>query len=66
MSTETKPNLSLAPAIESLLARLRRRIRAYVWADGLASIIVLLGATFWISLAFDWLFEPPRPENRRS
>ncbi len=61
MATEVQPYTKLEPAIESLLARLRRRIRAYVWADGLAAAIVLLGASFWASLALDWLFEPPRP-----
>ena len=48
-------------AIDSLLARLRRRIRAYVWADGLAAAVVVLGASFWLSLAIDWTFEPPQP-----
>ena len=61
MATETRPNTKLEPAIESLLARLRRRIRAYVWADGLAAAVVLLGTAFWASLALDWLLEPPRP-----
>ncbi len=61
MATEIKSTVPLEPAIESLLARLRRRIRAYVWADGLAAVFVLLGAAFWISLALDWGFEPPRP-----
>jgi hypothetical protein len=61
MATELKPSAELAGALESILARLRRRIRAYVWADGLAAVAVLLGAAFWASLAFDWLFEPPRP-----
>ncbi|MEX0677500.1 MAG: hypothetical protein WD063_10525 [Pirellulales bacterium] len=60
MATEVRPSPPLDPAIESILARLRRRIRAYVWADGVAVVLVVLGAAFWISLAFDWLFEPPR------
>ncbi|MGD9723403.1 MAG: hypothetical protein AB7O59_18925 [Pirellulales bacterium] len=49
------------PAIEALLARLRRRIRAYVCLDGAASIAIALGAAFWVSLALDWLFELPVP-----
>lgn len=62
MATEvTSTRRSLEPAIESLLGQLRRRIRAYVWADGLAAIVVWLGASFWVSLALDWFFEPPRP-----
>jgi hypothetical protein len=60
MATDVLKTAELEPAIESLLARLRRRIRAYLWADGLAAVVVLLAAAFWISLAFDWLFEPPR------
>ncbi len=62
MTTHVKPSRErLEPAIESLLARLRRRIRAYIWADGLAASLVLLLASFWISLAIDWLFELPWP-----
>ncbi len=30
-----------------------------MWADGVAVVLALVGASFWISLAFDWLFEPP-------
>jgi hypothetical protein len=62
MATHVKLSTErLEPAIESLLARLRRRIRAYIWADGVAAALVLLGASFWISLAVDWFFELPRP-----
>ncbi|MEX0979277.1 MAG: hypothetical protein WDZ48_10515, partial [Pirellulales bacterium] len=61
MATDLRSSPTLDPAIESILARLRRRIRAYVWADGVAAVLVVLGAAFWISLALDWLFEPPRP-----
>ena len=45
----------LAADIRSVLARLRRRIRAYVWIDGLALGVIWLGATFWIGLAIDYL-----------
>jgi hypothetical protein len=61
MATQLQSNSRLEPAIESLLAGLRRRIRAYVWADGLAAVFLLLGTAFWASLALDWLVEPPRP-----
>ncbi|MBI3839883.1 MAG: hypothetical protein HY288_18320 [Planctomycetia bacterium] len=61
METHVKPSPErLEPAIESLLARLRRRIRAYVWADGVAAALVLVGVSFWFSLALDWFFELPR------
>ena len=49
----------LAPRIAALLSSLRLRIRSYVWTEGLAAIVVTLGIAFWLSLAFDWLFEPP-------
>jgi len=55
----TSSNRQLEPALESVLARLRRRIRAYVWAEGLSIAVVLLGVCFWTSLGFDWVFEPP-------
>jgi hypothetical protein len=54
----TKP-IRLEPAIDSLLSRLRRRIRAYVCVDGVAAVVTVLGAGFWLSLAVDWLFELP-------
>ncbi len=43
------------PTSSSLLARLRRRIRMYVWAEGLSLALLWLGATFWIGLAIDYL-----------
>ncbi|HEY2892553.1 MAG TPA: hypothetical protein VGJ16_00010 [Pirellulales bacterium] len=49
----------LDPPVAALLARLRRRIRAYLWVDGLAALVVTLGAAFWLSLALDWVVEPP-------
>ena len=49
----------LSPEIHGLLARVRARIRRYVWADGLSLALLWLGVAFWGSLAFDWLFEPP-------
>src|SRR4029078_1995742 len=49
----------LAPRIAALLSSLRLRIRGCVWIEGVAAIVVTLGIAFWLSLAFDWLFEPP-------
>jgi hypothetical protein len=61
MASELKSSPSrLEGPIQSLLAGLRRRIRAYIWADAAAAVVVVLGASFWASLALDWLFEPPR------
>ena len=37
---------------------MRRRIRQYVWLDGLAAAVAWLGVAFWLTLAADWFFEP--------
>lgn len=42
-------------SIGRLLARLRWRIRAYVWLEGLALAVIWLGLTFWLGLALDYL-----------
>jgi hypothetical protein len=52
-----KPKLS--PALSVLLDKLRKRIRAYVWVEGAAALAVVIGLGFWLSLGFDWVFEPP-------
>jgi hypothetical protein len=49
----------LAPAVETLLGTLRRRIRQYIWLEGSAAAIWWLGVAFWLTLAADWFFEPP-------
>jgi hypothetical protein len=49
---------TLAPAVETLLATLRRRIRQYIWLEGCAAAVAWLGAAFWLTLAADWFFEP--------
>jgi hypothetical protein len=50
----------LASNVRDILAALRRRIRRYVWLEGIATALTWLGAAFWASLAVDWFFEPPR------
>ena len=45
----------LGADVLSLLAQLRRRIRMYVWVEGLSLALLWLGATFWIGLAIDYL-----------
>jgi hypothetical protein len=52
-STTQTPRLS--SHVRSKLAALRRRIRAYVWLEGLAIALIWLGLTFWIGLAIDYL-----------
>ncbi|HEX5470383.1 MAG TPA: hypothetical protein VFW73_00770 [Lacipirellulaceae bacterium] len=54
----------LPVAVRRALAALRRRFRAYVWLEGLATIIATLGIAFWLGLAIDWTFEPS-PAVRR-
>ena len=51
----------LAPAVETLLGTLRRRIRQYIWLEGCAAAVAWLGVAFWLTLAADWFFEPPPP-----
>ena len=57
----------LDPSLRSTLAALRRRIRAYVWLEGISIGLVWLGLTFWVGLAMDYLpvlagaSEMPRP-----
>src|ERR1051326_3837377 len=58
MSAELESTI-LAPRIASLLGGLRLRIRSYVWAEGFGKSILALGVAFWVTLLFDWLFEPP-------
>ncbi len=49
----------LVPAVKTLLGTMRRRVRRYVWAEGLADSLAWLGGAFWITLGIDWFFEPP-------
>ena len=52
MATQTDmPNWEPSPRCW----RLRRRIRLYVWVEGLSLALLWLGATFWIGLAIDYL-----------
>ena len=37
---------------------MRRRIRAYVWIEGVATLVVVVGIAFWLGMALDWMFEP--------
>jgi len=56
--TENPKHPRLAPVIRATLDALRRRVRGYVWLEGLAAGALWLGVAFWVSLAVDWLFEP--------
>ncbi len=48
-------HLTLGSDIQARLAQLRRRIKIYVWSEGLSLALIWLGATFWIGLAVDYL-----------
>lgn len=61
-NTQNTPDLP--NAVRQALDAVRRRIRTYVWFDGLAKLIVALGLAYWLGLALDWLFEPS-PAVRR-
>lgn len=51
--------VQLDQRIRAVLAALRLRIRCYIWTQGVASVVALVGVVFWLSLAVDWFFEPP-------
>lgn len=53
--SSAESQLRLAPEIRAALSGLRWRIRAYVVLEGLATAAVWIGATFWFSLALDYL-----------
>lgn len=46
----------LPSELTDLLARLRAQIQRYVLLEGLASVVVVLGLLFWISLGLDWSY----------
>lgn len=52
MATHSQPGL--AREIRNALDGLRRRIRAYVLAEGTAILALWLGCTFWLGLALDY------------
>ena len=60
----TGSQLELPHAIRSALAAVRRRIRAYVWVESLATLVAVLGLAFWLGMLGDWAFEPT-PETRK-
>ncbi|HUY34733.1 MAG TPA: hypothetical protein VMV69_18455 [Pirellulales bacterium] len=64
MTTDQLDQPQLAPRVRELLGALRRRIRRYVWLEGLAATLASLGVCFWVALAIDWLFEPPAEFRR--
>jgi hypothetical protein len=64
MATDTH-TIDLPGDVEHALGAVRRRLRAYVWLEGLSLLIIALGAAFWVGLYLDWRFEPS-PDTRRA
>jgi len=58
IDTERKDRSTLAPTVSAVLETLRRRIRRYIWLEGIGASIAWLGVAFWITLSTDWFFEP--------
>ncbi len=50
------PENKLPPELTDLLARLRSQIQRYVLLEGTASVFVVLGLLFWLSLGLDWSY----------
>ncbi len=50
----TTPSL-LTPDIQRALGGVRRRIRWYVWVEGLSLAVIWVGSMFWLALALDYL-----------
>jgi hypothetical protein len=46
----------LPPEAAAVLNRLRSRIRQYVFLEGLALVVALLGGLFWASFLVDWCY----------
>lgn len=49
---------TLPNEVRAVLRAVRQRVRSYVWVEGLAVLVILLGALFWIGLWLDWALEP--------
>jgi hypothetical protein len=50
------PLTNIRPEIDSLLAQLRRRIRQYVLVEGVAWVVIVLAAIFWVTMGLNWLY----------
>ncbi|MCH8839563.1 MAG: hypothetical protein IH831_02580 [Planctomycetes bacterium] len=57
MSTTTLP-FTIPRPVSRKVRWLRWLVRGYVAWDGLATVVIVLGAAFWLALGIDWLLEP--------
>jgi hypothetical protein len=55
---EKVPQHELPGQVRSVLSSVRRRIRAYVWIQGIAIVVFVAGVMFWLAMGLDRLFEP--------
>lgn len=53
------PRLAALAPLLRLLAGVRRQTRRWIWVESLALAALWCAAAFWLSLAADWLVEPP-------
>ncbi|MEM9657516.1 MAG: hypothetical protein AAF961_04060, partial [Planctomycetota bacterium] len=57
------PAFAIPKLIANKVSQLKALVRLYVGLEGIAAVLVVLGAAFWAGLAIDWFFEP-RPATR--
>jgi hypothetical protein len=55
---------TLPRTVRDALDAVKRRLRTYVWLQGLAAVVVTIGTAFWLGMAADWVFEPSRAVRR--
>jgi hypothetical protein len=58
MSSIATIRLEIPRPITRKVGRVRLLVRLYVMIEGLAMLVLLLGAAFWLALGLDWCFEP--------
>jgi len=57
MSTASLP-FTIPRPVSRKVRWLRWLVRWYVVCEGLATVVIVLGAAFWLALGIDWLLEP--------
>ena len=57
MSTAILP-FTMPKPVSRKVRLLRWMVRAYVFLDGLAVLVLVLGTAFWLGLGIDWTIEP--------
>src|SRR5215207_8504044 len=57
MATASLP-FEVPRPVAQKVSRLRRLVRLYSLAEGLAAVAIVVGLGFWLGLTIDWMFEP--------